>query len=131
MPCGLNYVVCFFFNFGHQSFKFCNFTLLSCINIVFCLQFFILNYLACAELWETFKDKLSFDFSESEFNWVEKITSIFNKNKNKCTWGSSSVVNREACLAPVPSSILYVHACHPRSVLYVSWAYRMFGEPWD
>jgi hypothetical protein len=40
------------------------------------------------------------------------------------------VVNREVCLAPVPSSILSVHACHPRGVLPAHWACRMFSGPW-
>ena len=40
------------------------------------------------------------------------------------------MVNREVCLAPVPSSILSVHACHPRGVLPAHWACRMFSGPW-
>ena len=35
----------------------------------------------------------------------------------------------EACLAPVPSSTLHVHACHPRGALPVYWACRMFNRP--
>ena len=54
---------------------------------------------------------------------------IFKKTRN-CTWGSSSVVNREACFAPVPSSILYVHVCYPRDALPTHWACRMFSGPW-
>jgi len=40
------------------------------------------------------------------------------------------VVNRVTCSAPVPSSILYVHACHPRGALPAHWACRMFSGPW-
>jgi hypothetical protein len=31
--------------------------------------------------------------------------------------GLAAVVNRVTCSAPVPSSTLYVHACHPRGAL--------------
>jgi len=31
--------------------------------------------------------------------------------------GLAAVVNRVTCSAPVPGSILYVHACHPRGAL--------------
>jgi hypothetical protein len=31
--------------------------------------------------------------------------------------GPAAVVNRVTCSAPVPDSILYVHACHPRGAL--------------
>jgi len=31
--------------------------------------------------------------------------------------GLAAVVNRVTCSAPVPGTILYVHACHPRGVL--------------
>jgi len=40
------------------------------------------------------------------------------------------VVNRVTCSAPVPSSILYVHACHPRGALPAHWACRMLCGPW-
>jgi len=39
-----------------------------------------------------------------------------NKIKNIVP-GLAAVVNRVTCFAPVPGSILYVHACHPRSAL--------------
>ena len=35
----------------------------------------------------------------------------------------------EACFAPVPSSTLHVHACHPHGALPVYWACRMFSRP--
>jgi len=31
--------------------------------------------------------------------------------------GIVAMVNRVTCSVPVPGSILYVHACHPRGVL--------------
>jgi len=31
--------------------------------------------------------------------------------------GLAAVVNSVTCSAPVPGSILYVHACHPRGAL--------------
>jgi hypothetical protein len=40
------------------------------------------------------------------------------------------VVNRVTCSIPVPSSILYVHACHPRGALPAHWACGMFSGPW-
>ena len=38
------------------------------------------------------------------------------------------MVNRVTCSAPVPSSILYVYACHPRGALPVYWACRMLSR---
>jgi len=40
------------------------------------------------------------------------------------------VVNRVTCSALVPSSILYVHACHSRGALPAHWACRMLSGPW-
>jgi hypothetical protein len=40
------------------------------------------------------------------------------------------VVNHVTCSASVQSSILYVHACHPRGALSAHWACRMLSGPW-
>jgi len=63
------------------------------------------------------------------YNFKFKCTSSHN-NSSGSTWWSSSVVNRVTCSAPVPSSILYVHACHPRGALPVHWACKMLSGPW-
>jgi hypothetical protein len=38
--------------------------------------------------------------------------------------------HRVTCSASDPSSILYVHACHPCGALPAHWACRMFSGPW-
>ena len=40
------------------------------------------------------------------------------------------MVNCVTCSALVPSSIFYVHACHPRGALPAHWACRMLSGPW-
>ena len=48
---------------------------------------------------------------------------------NNALEGLAQWLTGEACLAPVPSSTLHVHACQPHGVLPVCWACRMFSRP--